>query len=249
MSAHAQATPPADLLHALHGQLRWSWFHTFYGQELPKSLSVRAEAGSAKTAHGRYTRGDVVAYAVVNVPHTDASGMTEADRKGYATLMLHEFSHSFVNHLVDSHSSTLRASGEALFAMVEAKMVRLGYARWEEVMAEALVRASVIKYYKDHGESQWAATLLSDELRNGFFWIGQLVKELESYERYRHGFPTLESYLPQLAAAQNAWVKKLLPLDNSKKQVAVSIGEFTNGDTGVSPLLKTLTVNWRNLKK
>ncbi len=245
MSAPAQAMPPADLLHALHGQLRWSWFHAFYGSPLPQRLSVAVDnIGSQKTAHGRYTHGDTVAYAYVSVPHTSAGSMTEADKKSYATLLLHEFSHPFVNHLVDSHNEKFRRSGEALFAMVEAKMRSLGYRSWTEVLGEALVRATVIKYHQDHGESQWAARLLSDELRNGFFWIGQLVNELHTYDRQRHRYPTLESYLPRLAAAHNALVAKAQPLDDSKTPVAVSIDEFTNGDTHVSAALKTITVSF-----
>ena len=43
----------------------------------------------------------------------------------------------------------------------------------------------------------------------GFFWIKELVDELESYDKQRDKYPTLESYMPKLSEAYKIWAEKL----------------------------------------
>ena len=49
----------------------------------------------------------------------------------------------------------------------------------------------------------------------GFFWIAELVDELEKYNKQRDKYPTLESYMPKLAKAYKVWAEKL---GNNKKR-------------------------------
>ena len=42
-----------------------------------------------------------------------------------------------------------------------------------------------------------------------FFGIKELVGELENYNKQRDKYPTLESYMPQLADAYKIWVENI----------------------------------------
>jgi hypothetical protein len=120
------------------------------------------------------------------------------------------------------------------------------YSNWETVMNEALVRAAVIKYAKDNGASQpMLDRMIAQEESRGFFWIRELVAELENYDNRREAYPSLESYMPQLLAFyQNkvdGWIEKLQQIDEQRPKV-VSIAEFENDSTDVDPTLKTITI-------
>jgi len=43
----------------------------------------------------------------------------------------------------------------------------------------------------------------------GFFWIEELVEELENYDKQRDKYPTLESYMPKLAEAYKNWAENM----------------------------------------
>lgn len=46
-----------------------------------------------------------------------------------------------------------RTSGEQIYAAVGEQMARQAYGQWSIVLTEAMVRAAVIKYMKDHNLS------------------------------------------------------------------------------------------------
>jgi hypothetical protein len=87
------------------------------------------------------------------------------------------------------------------------------YPSWEDILDEALTHASTIKYMKDHHFEQseiesWTKWMKGEDF--GFFWIEELVAELESYDRQRNKYPTLESYMPKLAEAYKSWTENIL---------------------------------------
>lgn len=83
---------------------------------------------------------------------------------------------------------------------------------WEEVLDEALVHASTIKYMKDHNfkPSDIEGWIHFIKGAFGYFWIEELVAELESYDQQRNKYPTLESYMPKLAEAYKIWTENML---------------------------------------
>ncbi len=82
------------------------------------------------------------------------------------------------------------------------------YGNWETMINEALVRAAVIKYMKDHNLSEQDINqAIQNEVSRGFFWMKELVAELENYDKQRHLYQTLESYIPNLAEAYNVYAE------------------------------------------
>ena len=228
----------------VYEQVNFKWYHTFFGKELSETFLTIMGLGNGGGNYGvslEYANGNRKVYAIMGVGRTDNEGMPVFDTSTFFTL-LHEFNHSFVNNLIEKDKDLLRESGEKIFSVVKNQMANQAYRSWETVLNEALVRASVIKYGKDHNFRQPIIDeLIKREKTNGFFWIEDLVNELESYDKQRDKYPTLESYIPQLIGAYKSWSGKVPNLERPK---VISISEFTNGSMNVSADTKTITVNF-----
>ena len=83
------------------------------------------------------------------------------------------------------------------------------------MLSEALVRAAVIRYMKDHNfKKEIVDQEIQDQISNGFFWIEELENELEKYSIQRKRYPTLESYMPEIISAYNRYAQNI---DSPKK--------------------------------
>ena len=119
--------------------------------------------------------------------------------------------------MIDKNKEAFRESGERIFSDVKDIMAKQAYSTWESMMYEYLVRAAVIKYVKDSdfyqqmmGDyyQQMIEYLINLEKEQGFIWVEELVDELESYDKHRDIYPTLESYMPKLIETYKIWAEK-----------------------------------------
>jgi hypothetical protein len=139
-------------------------------------------------------------------------------------------------------------SGEKIYQVVDNEMRSQAYGDWKTMLNEALVRASVIKYMKDH---LFTDKEIQDEtniqLNRSFFWIEELVAELEKYDQKRNIYPTLESYLPNIIKAYDNYAKNidsyLIEFEKRRPKI-ISIAEFTNGSQEVNSDMTTITINF-----
>lgn len=151
--------------------------------------------------------------------------------------LIHEFNHSFVNNLISKNRDGLENSGVQLFAIVKDEMTRQAYGNWEIMMCEALVRASVIKYMKDHNfDKQEIENEIKRQMEKGFLWIKALVNELDNYDKQRNLYPTLEDYMPKLVDAYQNYAEVIQEFETKRPKV-ISINEFVNGDMNVDAAL------------
>jgi len=115
---------------------------------------------------------------------------------------------SLVIHLSAENEDLFRESGERIFSVARSQMACQGCDSWVAMLNEALERAVAIKYAKDHKTKQAVVDdLIKQEKAKGIFWIEELVAELESRDRQRDKYPTLESYMPKLAEAYKTWAE------------------------------------------
>ena len=85
----------------------------------------------------------------------DESGMPVYKQEEYLPTIIHEFNHSFVNPLLAKSNGLFEESGKRIYKVVEYEMSRqLAYGNWQTMFNEALVRASEIKYFMDHGTNE-----------------------------------------------------------------------------------------------
>jgi hypothetical protein len=136
-------------------------------------------------------------------------------KETYLTYLIHEFNHSFVDHLLDDDSNVealLEPGGEILLYKEKTEMKREGYEDWHSVINESLVRASVVRYMIDHNNSDEAVQdEISKQQKKGFLWTSDLVSLLGEYQSSRPLYPTFKSFYPRLISFFNAQARHLKP--------------------------------------
>ena len=228
-------------------KLDLNWFQSFFGKISNESFTIVVSLGCGAQNYGpSYTspNSEKKAFALMGTWKIDESGMPVYNQDEYLPTIIHEFNHSFVNPLLANNKEPFEESGKGIYKAVEYEMSRQqAYGDWQIMLNEALVRASVIKYFIDHGASETEIqTMQNNESNKGFIWIKGLVAELKKYDNERGTYPTLESYLPNLSNAYKTFEVKISQFDAQRPKVE-SITEFANNDTSVSSQIKTITIN------
>jgi Domain of unknown function (DUF4932) len=246
--AHADLYRTAELrFQQLTSKVDFEWYRKFYG-DVPKgsfNLYIGLLNGGGnygpKVAHPDGTE-DL--YAIIGTWKVDQSGMPIYGDENLSTI-IHEYNHSFINHLVFEHEQELRAAGEQVFRPVAEKMKVLAYGKWQTVLIESLVRTAVIRYEFAHGakpEEEEEAILTERNL--GFLWTEELFALLGTYENSRSIYPTFRSFFPlivsyfkdlsQRIAGTAARFEKMTPH-------VIAIAPFANGAQDVDPNTTQLT--------
>ncbi|MCM8568592.1 DUF4932 domain-containing protein [Gramella jeungdoensis] len=235
----------------IYNKLDIEWYKDFYGKEPNEEFIIVNGLGNGGGNYGpsvELPNGKKEVYAIMGAWNTDAEGMVEFPVNNYFPTLLHEFNHSFVNELLDKNNAKFRDSGEIIYDVVKKEMRSGAYGNWQTMINEALVRAAVIKYMKDHSFPEDQISLeISEQLNRGFIWIEDLVTELENYDNNRGQYPTLESFTPQLARAYKSYAENIHEYIEASKKVQphfVSISEFKNGSKEVDPALKQISLNF-----
>ena len=116
-------------------------------------------------------------------------------------LILHEFSHGFVNPEIDEYSNALNQYQE-LYTPVEKAMKQQGYHNWMPVVNEHVVRAAVLEMMAQHLDPQLVEqTLYKMEMGRQFIYLDKLREKLGIFQANREQYPTFKSYVPELIAA------------------------------------------------
>jgi hypothetical protein len=115
-------------------------------------------------------------------------------------LVWHEFSHSFVNPMVEKHVADI-ARYSFLLTPIETQMRRAGYRVWETAVLEHIVRAVTVRLsYRELGKEA-GDRAFKDETERGFAYVGNICERLKEYEARRSQYRTLDSFWPELLKA------------------------------------------------
>jgi hypothetical protein len=178
------------------------WFKKYYGVSPNEEFHIVLGLGNGGNNYGPHIAlpgSTKKVYAIIGAQDFNKKGVPTFFQSAYLPLLIHEFSHSFVNYLIEKYEKTFATSGQIIYAVERIKMQRQAYATWQTMMSEALVRASVIRYFSSHGfDSMSTSKLVKEELANGFVWMEQLVNILGEYEKSRYSFPSLDIFMPKL---------------------------------------------------
>jgi hypothetical protein len=190
------------------------WYADFFGTEPREKFVIvngLGNGGANYATRVEYSDGRKEIHAVMGAWTVDETGMIVFSPDDYLPTLIHEFNHSFVNDLNAGHREKFEDCGERLFAVYGEVMRRQAYSSWELMLNEALVRAVVIMYMKDHGATpeQLAAMVRNESRNHGFQWTGAILAELDEYAAARDQYPTLDDFMPRLAEAYIPWVEQV----------------------------------------
>lgn len=130
---------------------------------------------------------------------TDEAGLPRFD-ESIAPFIVHEFAHSYVNHVVEKHRQELGEAGEQVYQAVAEPLRKQAYFTWKTMIDESLVRVAVVRYLAAHKGPDAATAEIEAQVKLSFLWMAELSALLAQYEASRERYPTLASFLPEVVS-------------------------------------------------
>lgn len=167
--------------------------------------------------------GGVHAYAVMN---QNCQHFTKNDLRELSIWFFHEFSHSFVNPLVDRYWEIFKR-GERFYELIQGKMIRQSYGNWWIAVVEHFVRTN------DHRLSELyfgldKKAVLPSEIGMGFIFIEQAYEATMRYEESRaQSGIGYDEYFPELA-------RQFMQIEDIPEDELRQFEEFSGPINGVS---------------
>ncbi|MCC5910883.1 MAG: DUF4932 domain-containing protein [Clostridiaceae bacterium] len=119
------------------------------------------------------------------------------DEELFLNVLIHEFSHSFVNPLTSEHMDIVNTT-KSLFEPVKEVMSRQAYGSWETAINEHIVRANTALMLRSIlGETAYENDLALNRDR-GFIYIDEVIGSISYYLDNRDRYPTFDDYYPEL---------------------------------------------------
>lgn len=127
-----------------------------------------------------------------------------------ASLPIHEFSHPYVNPLLDNatNAATMQVPGQKLLQLAQSTMEIQHYPEWQIVINESIVRAAVVLYMHEQGfQQQMVLNVLAFQMMNeGFPWTLDVVSALNYYAAHRDQYKTLNDFYPEIARSLDKYI-------------------------------------------
>lgn len=226
----------------------YNWFETYYGVKPEYEFAVIVGFNQVGNFGPSVTQKDIgkTVYSINGIWETDSLGIP-LFMGDYTGLLIHEFSHSFCNKLIDAHYKKMKKVSKPLFDLVENKMERQAYGNDKTMLYEILVRASVIKYYQSHKDGETVNDKLIDraiqsEYANGFLWIKDLVNLLDTYQEGE--YKSLEAFMPEIVSLQNSISVSDLKKDINENSASIIESFPKNGATDVNPSTNKIVIKF-----
>jgi Domain of unknown function (DUF4932) len=139
-------------------------------------------------------------YSINGTVKVEKDNPTFGTLEDFRYIVWHEFSHSFVNPMVEKHVADV-ARYSSLLTPIETQMRREGYKSWQTVVLEHIVRAVTVRLsYRERGKEA-GDRALKDETKRGYAYLGNICERLKEYEAHRRQYRTLDSFWPELLKA------------------------------------------------
>jgi len=226
-----------------------AWFDSFFGAKSEVKFSLVAGMLTGGNNYGvgiRYPDGREEISPVLGVTRFDEKGIPVFKNLS-ASLVVHEFCHSYTNPLVDKHLKELEPAGKRLFAYCGQKMKKLAYSNWQTMMRESLVRACQVRYKRatEGRIAAWQEALYHQG--RGFSWTNELAQVLREYETQRDKHKTLDAFMPKIVAFFNEYAEGFEAKTPKAPKVVSMVPK--HGATDVDPQLKEIKVTFdRSMK-
>jgi hypothetical protein len=235
------------------------WFDRFFGPRKGADFHVVLGMLNGGGSYGaRVTRADgqEEVYSVIGVWMVDSGGQPTFT-PDIASTLVHEFTHSYTNALVDQFAAQLQGPGEKIYPLVEKEMRGQAYAGWKTLMYESLNRACGLRYALATDGPAAMKKAAACESSRSFYWVGELADVLGEYDTEPRKYKDLAEFFPRITAffeeyAKNADAK--IGAIKGKEQEQVQQGRDkgpkivsivpANGAQDVDPGLKAIVVTF-----
>ncbi len=116
------------------------------------------------------------------------------------SILLHEFSHPFINPLTERYADAVKKYEDTYELLKQYKLpgFRSGYGDWNECVSEHFVRAMVIHLLQKCGLTDMADQMLNNDLSLGYKYIPFILEQYQYYDNNRNTYPDFESFYPVL---------------------------------------------------
>lgn len=185
-------------------KINLSWYDSFYGQSPKDGYNIILSLTNGPSNYGPKTiskSGKENTYAIIGSWQVDSLNLPIYSSRSILPTIIHEFCHSFCNHLIDKHISEFEKSGKIIFPYVRDKLKQQAYSRYQTMLYESLVRTSVIKYVEQNDTNKTIVPVyIAREQSRGFLWTDKLFDKLTVYENNRDKYPTLDKFIPEIVS-------------------------------------------------
>ncbi|QGY46856.1 DUF4932 domain-containing protein [Maribellus comscasis] len=168
----------------------------YYGDK-KESYTIIADPLFQRGGYGPQIQSDdgELVYSILGAKNSINGFPVFGDKNIFEHIMLHEFSHSFVNPVTERYLKAVNNS-ENLFEPIENKMRKMAYPEWSICVNEHLVRVNVARMLAKlkHNKSD----ILKQEFNRGFIYIYDLDSLMEGYESSRNIFKKYEDFYPEI---------------------------------------------------
>ena len=193
------------------------WYQQFYGSAPTEQFRVVIgfTNGGGNYGPSRQLPGlPKEVFAICGYHVDEQTGKAYENGMDYASTLIHEFNHSFVNPLFNTNANQLESIGEKLLKMSYRGMSSQAYRNASTVINESIVRAAVIIYLEDNGfTDEQVKAEMYDQIGCSFHWMPELVATLHDYAKHRNRYKTLADYYPQIVKCLSKY------LDTEEKRI------------------------------
>jgi hypothetical protein len=230
-------------------QIDYDWYPRFYGYKPEGGFYVYLGLLIGRLNYGfkvEYPSRKEEIYAIMSNYQADAQGLPLYDAEVVLPTIIHEFNHSFIDHLILNDSVSIKQYGEKIHEPFRLEMQRNFYTQWTQTTYESLVRAAVIRYQIEHDTTgKEAVAEAAQQYKQGFLWIQDLVALMGIYENSRNQYktfaafmPLIKSYFKDLATNMHYTYRKYR--ENFPK--VVTSYPFVTGADNVDPSTREMTI-------
>jgi hypothetical protein len=194
-------TATARLQQLIDKQANLTWFDEFFGprDDVDFNLVISILNGPGNYGCRVTLDGRTKMYSIIGAWRVDWLGFGNPTfGPGVVTTVVHEFSHSYCNPLVDKCMKDFESFGQKYYPRVETQMKGQAYGSWQTMMRESLVRACEVRYAMANGGKERAQQVANYNIGRGFHWMKELSELLAQYEKQRDKYQTLDDFMPEI---------------------------------------------------
>jgi len=175
------------------------FLENYYGEKCNSyNLILNINSGYGNFGKQVLTKKGIDLYAIVETPTHSGNLPTYYPTVGLIDLILHEFSHGFVNPNIDKYQKEL-SKNEHLYKPIAQSMQHQAYWHWQVTVNEHIVRAIVTRITEQYfGKQLSDNTFYKLLIARRFIYTDAIIDKLKIYENNREKYKNFKQFAPEL---------------------------------------------------